>query len=179
MKTLSSTEKTLGKLELLNSYCELEHSNDKTLGSIINNIMQDFETKQEPKVESTVKRQWSPERRERQMKANKARRDAKKVILPKKNEIVSNETVKKFPEKIDLSKLNGVDRKTFKNSTVINQVTYNKATKVMNVIERKGKSKEFHNVPEPVKRELFLSKKPGKFYNKYILPIYGKKEATV
>jgi outer membrane biosynthesis protein TonB len=105
-------------------------------------------------------------------------------LQPKKTQAQSK--VKKFPEKIDLSKVDelqslskSVDTKKFANSTVIKTASYNKATRTLTVIEKGGIAREYEGVPESVKREFFNSGKPGKFYHTYIQTNYGKKKELV
>lgn len=165
------TEKTLGKMELLTTYLAETYPQDKTITTISNSIMVDFKAPA-PKVEEAV--------------AQAPKQPAKKPIKLQPKKAQSQSKVKKFPEKIDLSKVDeiqslskSVDTKKFANSTVIKTASYNKSTRTLTVIEKGGIAREYEGVPESVKREFFNSGKPGKFYHTYIQTNYGKKKELV
>jgi len=159
------TEKTQGKIELLQDYLSGNYSEDKTLKTILDSILSDVSS-QAKVIEHQV---------EKKMEL--------KIVKP----VVKNQ-IKKYPETIDLAQVNKgnfqnlvskkLEEKKWDNSTILNKATYDKGSKILTVYEKRGITHEYSNIPVAVKESLFDSGKPGKTYHSYIQDKYkGKKVA--
>ena len=162
------TEKTQGKIELLESYLSENYVGDVTLKTILDSILSDVKTQAKVAV--------APVQHRQEVK-----------VEPKKQ--ATKTTVKKYPEVIDLSKVNKgnfknlvnkkLETKKWNNSTILNKATYDKSTKVLTVYGKRGIVNEYQNVPVSVKDSLFDSGKPGKTYNSYIQGVYKSKDLSL
>jgi len=157
------TEKTLGKIELLESYLAENYASDKVVTTILNGVIADLSEQHKEIV------------------INK---------IPSKQQVVKHKEVDppRYPEKIDLSTVTRgnfqklVDKKLevkkFENSIVLIKATYDKTTKELTVHEKGGAILQYPNIPVAMKDRLFSNGRAGKYYNAFIKRDYNSKNIT-